>query len=371
MSYTNLDGYLQKALHQREVEHLLRKLPAAAQGIDFSSNDYLGLAKEALSAFDAWGGSTGSRLISGNSKEAEDTEAFLADFHQAEAALIFNSGYDANVGLFSALGNRHALIFYDELVHASIHDGLRLSLARKIKFKHNDVAHLAHLLARHKAEAIYIAVESVYSMDGDLAPLVELAKLAEAHGAGLLVDEAHATGIYGEKGEGLVVASGLAHQVYARVHTFGKALGLHGAVVVGSRVLTHYLINFSRSFIYSTALPPAIYRHIRERYTSLCKPELRGNLEEKIALFRNLFGGVWPEGVACSPNPSPIQSVIIPGNEAVRKVGTHLSEMGFCVKPILSPTVKAGSERLRICLHTYNTEKQITDLHQAFIQSLI
>jgi 8-amino-7-oxononanoate synthase len=299
LSYTNLDGYLQKALHHREEEHLLRKLPAQAKALIFVPTITSGLAEEALSSSDGWGGSTGSRLISGNSKQAEATEAFLADFHQAEAALIFNSGYDANVGLFSALGNRHALILYDELVHASIHDGLRLSLAKKIKFRHNDVAHLQQLLTRHQAETVYIAVESVYSMDGDQAPLKALAELAELCGAGLVVDEAHATGVYGEKGEGLVVADGLAHRVYARVHTFGKAIGLQGAVVVGTNVLKNYLINFSRSFIYSTALPPALYSHIQERYLAMNRPELRKRLDNNIVLFRNTFGAAWPDGVRC------------------------------------------------------------------------
>ena len=178
----------------------------------------------------------------------------LADFHKAESGLIFNSGYDANLGLFSCIAKKEDTLICDELIHASIIDGCRLSYANRFRFAHNDVEDLEDKLRRSKGN-IFVAVESVYSMDGDMAPLKEIAAVCKKYNASLIVDEAHATGLFGDQGRGLVSQHGLEQEVFARVHTFGKALGCHGAVILGSETLRNYLVNFARSFIFTTALP--------------------------------------------------------------------------------------------------------------------
>ena len=252
---------------------LLRQLRTADEFVDFCSNDYLGFARSTvlrqaiqqadLRSDNSRTGATGSRLLAGQSALADEVEQELAQFYQTESALIFNSGYDANIGLLSCLPKAGDTLLTDELIHASMIDGARLSYATRHRFKHNDLADLTTKLqqATQLGGQIFVAVESVYSMDGDMAPLTDLVDICEKYGAALLVDEAHATGVYGsgpsgQGGEGLVVALGLQDRVFARVHTFGKALGVHGATIVGPAVLRQYLINFARPFIYTTALPP-------------------------------------------------------------------------------------------------------------------
>ncbi|RZL31360.1 MAG: aminotransferase class I/II-fold pyridoxal phosphate-dependent enzyme, partial [Pedobacter sp.] len=228
------ENFLESKLKERTENGLLRKLTSTSLPSDFSSNDYLGFAQsstlknliktqtEAISNIK--NGSGGSRLLSGNHSYTEQTEQFIANFHQAPSGLIFNSGYDANVGLLSSIPQRGDTIITDELIHASLIDGARLSYADRFKFKHNDLTDLDQKLRNAKG-IIYVVVESVYSMDGDLAPLTEICNLCEKYNANLIVDEAHATGIFGEKGKGLVVQLKLQSKVFARIVTFGKAIG--------------------------------------------------------------------------------------------------------------------------------------------------
>lgn len=258
---TPIDTYLNNRLDGRRKAGNLRLLSVLPAGIDFCSNDYLGWATNTPwpSLAHMPMGSTGSRLISGNHPIAQQTEEIIAAFHQSEAALLFNSGYDANLGLFSALGHRDVIFIYDELCHASIIDGIRLGICRnKYAFRHNDVWHLQELLAKHAHSQVqlFVAIETIYSMDGDVAPLAHIANVCSQYGAALIADEAHATGVWGPQGGGLVTSLGVQQQVFARIHTFGKALGGHGAAVVGSNVLRSFLVNFARSLVYSTALPP-------------------------------------------------------------------------------------------------------------------
>lgn len=360
---------LDQRLQQRRSVESLRSLTLGS-GIDFTSNDYLGLARcEKLRDRNArdfasldvkTNGAGGSRLLSGNSKLAEELEAFIAAFHHTESALLFNSGYDANIGLYSAIATRHDTIFYDELSHASVIDGIRLSHATAYKFAHNDVAQLESKLQLAKGN-VFIAVESLYSMDGDKAPLKELALLARKHGANLIVDEAHATGIFGENGRGLVNELGLEPYVFARVHTFGKALGVHGAAVVGPHVLRNILMNFARSFIYTTALPLHSLIAIRNAYHAAEQAdEQRMRLARLIAHFCHAIHQ-FPDSKIFG-NVSPIQSINIPGNHNARAVAAKLKLRGFDVRAILSPTVPAGTERLRICLHSFNTSSEIENL---------
>ncbi len=235
-----IDEYLAKKLAARKTQNAYRELQLPSGLIDFCSNDYLGLARQELKPSatslspTSWG-ATGSRLISGHSLLAEQLELFLAQFHQTEAALLFNSGYQANLGLLSCLSTRHDTIVYDQLIHASLRDGIQLSPAKAFNFAHNDIEDLTRKLQRAKGQKI-VVIESIYSMDGDEAPIADILSVCEQYDAQLIVDEAHATGVFGPAGEGVVVARGLQDKVWVRIHTFGKAVGAHGAVVVGSQL---------------------------------------------------------------------------------------------------------------------------------------
>lgn len=349
--------------------------------IDFCSNDYLGFANsgELLSMIEHFPvppqhtrlGSKGSRLLAGNTAFVEELEQYVARFHKAEAGLIFNSGYDANIGFFSSVPKKGDVIVYDELIHASVHDGMRMGKAETFSFQHNNVEDLrAHLeiIRRTKGNetAIFVAIESVYSMDGDLCLLKEMSEACKHYAALLIVDEAHATGVVGKNGKGLVNELSLEHKVFARLHTFGKALGTHGAIILGSEMLRSYLINFARSFIYSTALPYPALVSIRCAYEFLPKAEQqRTMLESLIALFKSETKKV--NAIEVIESNSPVQSVIIPGNEEVRRVAASLQQAGFDVRPIVSPTVPKGKERLRICIHAFNTEEEVMRLVEKLV----
>ncbi len=365
------DEFLSSVLEKRKAEGLYRELNHSYQGIDFFSNDYLGLARskhllqktgEVLEQYSGLiNGATGSRLLSGNSKLYEDTENAIAEFHNAESALIFNSGYDANLGFFSCVPAKGDIIFYDELVHASIRDGIRLSHAESFSFLHNNVYALKHkistvLSTRKDVKRIFISMETIYSMDGDIAPIQEFVDLCKLNNYYLVGDEAHASGVYGEKGEGMISALGLEEYFFARLYTFGKALGVHGAAICGTKVLREYMINFCRPFIYSTALPPHSIAAIKASYEML--PGLNQE-RENLKKISDLFGELMNEGKYVF---SPIKTIIIPGNNEVRRVAEILRQKGFDVRPILSPTVAKGSERLRICVHAFNTEDEVRDL---------
>jgi len=364
----------QVLLAKRAFDGSLRSLrKAATDSIDFTSNDYLGFARsdelwrliksDLSSEPGKVNGSTGSRLLSGNSAMAEELETTLSDFHRGESALLFNSGYDANLGLFSCIAQRTDTIVYDELCHASIIDGIRLSHAQSVKFRHNNLTQLEEILKKAKGD-VYVAAESVYSMDGDLAPLDELAKVCRLYNANLIVDEAHATGVFGSRGEGRTGELKLENKVFARMHTFGKALGCHGAVVICSEVLKNYLVNFSRPFIYSTALPPHSLSAIKAAYAYLTtQAENRTLLFERIRFFREKVKVMeMADGIKIPERSGPIQNVVMSGNDRVKKLAAGVQSKGFDVRAIMSPTVPAGSERLRICLHSFNKEEEIEGL---------
>lgn len=363
---------LLKKLHVRNSENALRKLPNVSDLIDFTSNDYLGFSQSEVIFNQTHqflidhkyfqNGATGSRLISGNHPLYQVTEDYIARFYQTDAALIFNSGYDANVGFFSSVPQKGDLILYDELCHASIRDGIKLSNAKAYKFTHNNFEELETLIQRHKTTNIYVVTESVFSMDGDTPQLEELVVVCKKHDCYLVVDEAHALGVFGDKGEGLVQMLGLQEEVFARIMTFGKGLGCHGAAILGSNELKQYLVNFARSFIYTTGMSPHALATILHAYQFLdtnanSLVELRSNIvhfnQQKMLL------GLKPMFVQ---SKSAIQSAIIPGNERVKRIAQQFQDSGFNVKAILSPTVPEGQERLRFCIHSYNTKNQITEL---------
>ncbi len=354
--------YLREKLNERRENQLLRSLKTSVIGIDFTSNDYLGIARHRelhahyLKLYEQAtvnNGSTGSRLLSGNSPEAESFERWYAGIHNAEAGLLFNSGYDANVGLLSCIAQRHDTLISDELVHASIIDGMRLSYANRYKFAHNQIDDLEAKLRQSKG-LTYVVVESVYSMDGDIADLRSIAAICKKYKASLIVDEAHALGIRGTSGKGLVDELGLREDVFARIHTFGKAAGFHGACILGSRDLIEYLINFSRPFIYSTALPPLEILMLRTCLEYMfAADEARYTLSNSISVYNELMN--------CT-TPTPIKALRIPGNSNAIRLAHTLQKNGFDVRPILSPTVPEGTERLRVILHSFNSVDEIKSL---------
>ena len=361
-----LEKKLQEDLLQRKTAGLLRTLPHNKELIDFCSNDYLGWARDEalksaiLNSFqqnDFHVGSTGSRLISGNSSFAEALEKKIAAFHQSEAALIFNSGYDANVGFFSALPKRGDTVLYDELIHASIRDGIRLGLAKSFSFKHNDVSDLKSKIAKAEGN-VFVVVESIYSMDGDAAPLTELSKI---EGIYLLVDEAHSAGVFGSNGEGKAVEDGIQKNVFARLVTYGKAFGAHGAAILGSAILREYLINYSRSFIYTTFCSDFNLVAIDAVYER--KNEIAARIKKVGELKKYFLNQIEFRKIKADfiPSDSLIQSFLVKDSSRCKHLESLMKDKGFAVKSILSPTVPAGTERLRISLHYHNTPAQVDE----------
>jgi 8-amino-7-oxononanoate synthase len=251
---------------------------------------------------------------------------------------------------------------YDHLSHASIRDGIRLSFAQAHSFAHNDVEDLGRRLrAAREADAgprIFVVTESVFSMDGDLAPLEAIVALCRAYGAHLILDEAHATGVIGKAGEGLAQALGVQEECFVRIHTFGKAVGCHGAIVLGSGRLREYLVNFCRPLIYTTALPPVSVQAIADAYRLF--PGMHAERER----LRQLIGRFRAAAIGYErlDSSTPIQVVIIPGNTEVRALAERLQKAGLDIRPILYPTVPKGGERLRIVIHAFNTETEIDRL---------
>ena len=361
-------------LQQRQQLNAFRTLCNSNNLIDFSSNDYLGFAKneEIFHQTHALliernlksNGATGSRLLSGNHVLYTETEDFIAQFHQTEAALIFNSGYDANLGFFSSVPQRNDIILYDELCHASIRDGIQMSLAKSYKFNHNDVSDLENTLTKlssitgdRQPTTVYIVTESIFSMDGDSPDLESTVRLAEKHNAYVVVDEAHALGVVGESGEGLVQKLQLQEKVFARIMTFGKALGCHGAAILGSQELKNYLVNFARSFIYTTGLSPHSVATILVSYRYLAN-----NTSLIQDYYSKMFSFVLQNAHNYHLHIAPIYTFLVPGNKRAKEVAKIIQENGFDVKAILSPTVPEGKERIRICIHSYNSQDEIVAL---------
>jgi 8-amino-7-oxononanoate synthase len=374
---SSIQKYILQKLSERKMEGNFRSLKVIENKIDLTSNDYLGIARDKefqalvskeIKNHHTLSGSTGSRLLSGNSTYAETLEQQIASFHKAGSALIFNSGFDANYGLLSTLPFKGDTIIYDELVHASIHDGIKTGRANSVSFRHNDLHDLHDKLENAKGLK-YVVTESVFSMDGDMAPLREIVQLCHAFEAGLIVDEAHATGVIGEKGEGLVNHLGLESDCLARIHTFSKALGSHGAVILCSTALREFLINYCRPFIFSTALPFHSLAAIKCAYDYF--PPLdsrRKKLSDLISALQKALAN--DSNLNMLPSNTPIQSLIIKGNEEARKVAAMLQEAGFDARPILSPTVAKGKERIRIALHSFNTEEQMQQLASVLSNAL-
>lgn len=359
------DSFLEKKLLQRKAQNAFRQLQQHRGKIDFCSNDYLGIVHHNMLAEKLpqhlKTGSTGSRLLAGNYKLIEATEQQIASFHKAEAVLIFNSGYDANIGVLSSIPQKGDIILYDQLCHASIRDGIRLSFAQNFSFAHNDVNELEKKLQSASIAAgntIFIVTESVFSMDGDFCPVHQLVALSKKYNAHLIIDEAHAIGVVGTYGEGLVQRENVQNEVFCRIYTFGKACGCHGAAVAGSQQLKDYLINFARSFIYTTALPEHAAAVISASYNTFpFLQEERAHLQRLINYFQQ--AGLQFEKLASS---TPIQIVMVPGNDTVKQTAAELQGIGLDIRPILYPTVPLNKERLRIVLHAFNTIDEVDEV---------
>jgi 8-amino-7-oxononanoate synthase len=366
---------LEKGLQALEQQHQRRSL-AEIHGIDFCSNDYLGLAehpalREALLravANSTRVGGTASRLLSGQTAEWRRLEEEFAEFAGTEAALFFGSGYAANLGLLSALAGPDDVVYSDVLNHASLIDGMRLSGARKVIYPHLDLSALENSL-RQDVGAPWrriIVTESVFSMSGDVAPLKEMAVLAERFGAAMIVDEAHATGVQGKGGRGLAAEAGVLPQVLATIHTCGKALGSAGAFVCGLTAMKDHLVNHARTFIFSTALPP----YFAEQVSAAVKLVAGMDSERQTLLERasGLNQALQQAGFDTDGSASQIVPVVVGSNEHTLQAAEHLQSKGFAVRAIRPPTVPVGRARLRLSLTARIAEEDLDRLVKSLVE---
>ncbi len=347
--------HIQKDLDYLRSIHQFRELKTYSQGIDFFSNDYLGLAqnlfKESHEILKY--GASGSRLISGNHTLYTTLETYLETWFQ-NSALLYGSGYMANTGVLSCIPSRHDTILYDALCHSSLKDGIRLSLAQKYPFPHNDYDKLENLIKKSKGD-VFVIIESVYSMDGDSPDPNVLKELVKKYGIYLIIDEAHSFGICSKEGKGWIAQNHLESYTFLSIFPLGKAAGVYGAFVISHKPVIQYLINHSRTLIYSTALPPLLVYSILDNLDKLRKAEQQRNYLLNLIKY---FNNQW------------IYPVIIPGNDSCIHFAQTLQSEGFLVKPILSPTVPKGKERIRIVLHSFNTEEQVLKLKRFIDENL-
>jgi 8-amino-7-oxononanoate synthase len=343
--------------------------------VDFGSNDYLGLSGHPAviaAAKDGAGsgsGSTGSRLTTGNAAIHEQLEAKIARFKHSQAALLFGSGYAANVGAIPALVGKGDLILSDELNHASIIDGCRLSRAETRVYHHSDVDHLDELLSdRHLFRRTLVVTDGVFSMDGDLARLPEIVDICERTHSWLMVDDAHGTGVFGETGTGTLEHFGVSEGVDIQMGTLSKAVGCSGGFIAGSSELIEFLRNKARSFVYSTAPTPSnSYAALTALDLIQRMPELRAKHRDNIVRLRF---GLKKLGVEALPGISPIIPIVIGSSKNAVALSAHLESAGLWVPAIRPPTVPEGSSRLRITITTSHNEEQIDLLMNALSSAL-
>ncbi len=359
---------LARGLTERENNNLLRR-PASIDGIDFHSNDYLGLARDAAVAAQSFKdtqemGAGGARLLAGHRRETQVLENRFARHVGRQASLLFSSGFSANVGVIPALVGEGDAIFSDALNHASLIDGMRLSKADVHVFPHRDIDALRGLLRQAPGNRRMIVTESLFSMDGHRASLSKLAALADDEGALLLVDEAHATGIFGHQGAGLVAAAGLQGSVLLTLHTGGKAMGSAGALVAADQVVIDHLTNHCRSFIYSTAPQPVLVQSLSAALDILQnEPNRQLQLTEAIV---HLSNGLAELGFSAHDDDSPILPLIVGTPDRAIAISVALIEAGFAARAVRPPTVEVNSARLRITAHA---DVGLTE-RSAFLESL-
>lgn len=373
-----LNDYLTGILEEKKEQGLLRSLRRVEtpqdthiviEGrklVNFSSNNYLGLCNDprlkqaAIEALKKFGTSTASsRLISGTFSLHQKLEEKIAEFKKTKSALVFNSGYSANLGIISSLAQSEAIIFSDRLNHASIVDAIILSQAKFLRYNHNDTEHLESLLDKYSdTEQKFIITDTIFSMDGDKAELKKIVKLAKDYNAYIFVDEAHATGVFGPGGSGLVEEFGLCEEIDIQMGTLSKALGSFGAFVCGSKALTDYLVNTSRAFIYTTSLPPAVLAaSIKAIEIIKEEPQRRSKLWENIEFMRGNIVGM---GLDCLNSSSAIIPIMLGDNNLTMEFSKRLFESGIFIQGIRPPTVGQGKARLRITLTATHTKDDLS-----------
>ncbi|KAJ8907813.1 hypothetical protein NDN08_007917 [Rhodosorus marinus] len=382
-----LSKKMRKALESRKSRGLVRQLTLEQSSClenDFGSNDYLGLARsemlrgtasKILERYQCVNGSTGSRLVTGNSQLAEDVEELAAKFHNSESAVLFNSGFNANHGLLGCLASKDDAILWDERCHASSREGTRVTNSSHVKaFRHNDLDSLHKELTaalERVTGAVIIVVESLYSMDGDLVPLKRLFKRIEFGGrrVSVVIDEAHTVGLYGGNGSGYVCERGFENHpnLLARVVSLGKAFGCHGGFVLGSRLLRDYLLNYARPLIFSSALPKSSLATILGAYEAMDSTEIREKRARVFTLSEYLRSEIDASPVVRSLVMTPmgttnICSLAVVGAEFCVWVADQLALKGFRVMAVRPPTVSPGTERIRITVHSHNVARSIREL---------
>jgi 8-amino-7-oxononanoate synthase len=355
----DLHQRLTSKLQQRKQEGNLRTLQSYSGFTDFFSNDYLGFGNSIDFEVNHFKNAGSSRLIAGTTDLHLKLEEYCSRIFHGEKALLFNSGYLANSGVLSSIPQKDDIILYDERSHASIKDGIRLSLAKGVKFKNNDLSDLNNKINNYSSSTVFVIVESLYSMDGDFAPLSKIIEICEKHGAYLIVDEAHSGGVFGENGSGY--CSELNIQPFLKIITFGKAFGAHGACVVGDSLTIDYLINFSRPFIYTTALSTSNANLILQQLKRTDFKVQQDKLQSIITYFNKKFIGFNIE----SNVKSPIKSIVFQNRAALKVLETELHKDKIGVKAIYAPTVPENQERMRISLHAFNTFEEIDKLYAA------
>jgi 8-amino-7-oxononanoate synthase len=378
-----------EALDGLKAQDRFRSL-SPPRGVDFTSNDYMGYGNGRLGrtlsvsdgvlnshpVADAQGssGTSGlaSRLLRGHHPIWDDVEASLAEWHGVESALVMNSGFTANEGLISTVVEPGDWVASDELNHACIVEGLRLCRPRKFVFRHNDLVQLEDGLKKQAANrpagrAMFVITESLFSMDGDRAPLPEIVQLAERYGAHVIVDEAHATGCHGPTGSGVVDGLGLRSRVLATVHTGGKALGVTGAYICGSRLLRDYLVNKCRHLIFTTALPPAI-----GAWWLAALPNVRSDDEGRLQLHTNAarFHSALAERGVPTLGDSYIVPVVLGNDTRAVRVASRLQECGYDIRAIRPPSVPQGTARLRISIHADHTPELLDRLAEHVVEAI-
>ena len=339
--------------------------PYSNNYVDFSSGDYIGFSKQG-SIFKLANSYLAENKNSVTNSLCQTAELFIAEFHEAESAVIFKTGNEANIIVFGLLQQQNAVILYDELCHATTRSGIMVSQAQSDSFMHNDFDDLECLIHKNQATTIYIVTEAAFSIDGDSPNLEELILLSEKYNCHLIISEDHSFGVFGEKGEGLLQYLNLHQRVFARLISFENSLACSGSVVLGSAKLKTDLASFAASFEKSAELSPGSIATILVSYQQLQAEQLRiENLRHNIVLFnqqKNLLG-LKPIFVR---SKSAIQSAIVPDNENVQRLVLELKEKGFDVKPLFSPTVPEGQERLRFCIHSYNSKEEINLVLELF-----
>jgi 8-amino-7-oxononanoate synthase len=380
MARETAEAHWRARLEKRENDALRRRLDVyptpdedGEAAVNLASNDYLGLSTDArvteaaARAVRRWGAGAGaSRLVTGHRAPHEKLEAVLADFKEAERALVFSSGYAANVGVLGALAEQGDFLFCDRLNHASLIDGARLSRGTVRVYRHGDPEHLDELLDRAPAEGRrFIVTDGVFSMDGELAPLPELARLAERHDALLVVDDAHGTGTVGTGGRGTVTHFGLEEEVPVRIGTLSKALGAQGGFVVGSDALVSLLVNEARAFVYSTGLAPALAAAAREALRIAAEEDARRRrLHEHLGALRK---GLRARGYDLyGEAPAPLLAVRFDAPEAALRQSERLADAGVTAPAIRPPTVPEGTSRIRLAPMATHSEADVQRVVEAF-----